>query len=62
MLGLLFAANGILAIVARRIGSGTVREISAAGAAAQFVGAILLIMAVITLVDWVKKLKGNGTK
>ena len=40
-----------------RYGNPTVREIQANGRAAQFIGVLLLVMAAMLLIDWVKKYK-----
>lgn len=50
----------MMAIVTRHIGSATVRQMQAEGRAAQIVGLLIIIMALMFFVDWLKKLKSRG--
>jgi uncharacterized membrane protein HdeD (DUF308 family) len=56
---LVFGILGIITILTRHIGSWSVREMQASGRVAQFIGALFLIMSVMTLVDWIKKESRN---
>ncbi len=54
---LLAACVGVMAIITREVGSATVREIHASGDVARCVGALLLIVAAMLFVEWVRKLR-----
>ena len=56
---ILAAGLGVITVVTGHIGSGTVREMQTNGVAARFVGVLLLIMAAMMLVDWMKKFRSS---
>jgi hypothetical protein len=57
--GVVLGALGVITILTKHIGSWSIREQQANGPAAQFVGILLIIMSVMTLADWIRKLRGN---
>jgi hypothetical protein len=57
--GILAAGLGVITLVTGHIGSGTVREMQANGLVARFIGALLLIMATMILLDWIKKFRAS---
>jgi uncharacterized membrane protein len=57
--GILAAGLGVITVVTGHIGSGTVREMQANGAAARFVGVLLLIMSAMMLFGWLKKFRSS---
>jgi hypothetical protein len=57
--GIGFALLGAITIVTKHIGSPTIREQQANGPTAEVVGVLLIIMATMTLVDWIRKFRAN---
>jgi hypothetical protein len=55
--GIVSSIVGVTAIVTRHIGRSMNQEHQATGYAAQVVGVLLIIMAAMILVDWVKKFR-----
>jgi hypothetical protein len=49
----------VITLVTAHIGSGTVREMQANGLVARFIGALLLIMAAMMLLDWIRKFRAS---
>jgi uncharacterized membrane protein len=57
--GILAAGLGFITVITGHIGSGTIREMQANGLAARFVGVLLLIMAAMMLVGWIRKVRAS---
>jgi hypothetical protein len=53
------AGLGVITLVTGHIGSGMVREMQANGLVARFVGLLLLVMAAMILVDWLRKFRAS---
>jgi hypothetical protein len=58
--GVVLAFLGVVTVVTGRIRSPTIREMSANGSVARFIGVLILIMAAMTLVDWGRKQRSQN--